>query len=61
MGVCTAETDEDEVAREDSGHLKCDKQRRNSLVRFLVRPVAAKKIALAHLQRIVYDAILVAA
>jgi RNA polymerase sigma factor (sigma-70 family) len=38
MGVCTAETDEDEVAREDGGHHESDKQRRKTLVRFLVRP-----------------------
>ena len=45
MGGCRAETDEDEVARENSGHHESDKQRRKTLVRFLVRPVATKEIA----------------
>jgi predicted DNA-binding protein YlxM (UPF0122 family) len=40
-GVCTAKNDDDEVSREDSGHHQADKQRRKSLMRLPLRPVAA--------------------
>lgn len=39
--LCTAETDEDAVCREDGGHHDRDKQRRKSLMRLPLRPVAA--------------------
>lgn len=43
MDLCTAETDDDEVSREDSGHHESDKQRRKSLMRLPIRPVPAEE------------------
>jgi RNA polymerase sigma factor (sigma-70 family) len=40
-GVCTAEDDKDELLRQDGGHHHADKQRRKSLMRLPLRPVAA--------------------
>jgi RNA polymerase sigma factor (sigma-70 family) len=42
MNVCTAETDEDEVCREDGGHHESNKQSRKSLMRSLIRPDVAE-------------------
>ncbi len=36
-GVCTAEIDDDEVCREDSGRHDSDKQRRKSMKRLPIR------------------------
>jgi len=44
MNLCTAETDEDEVSREDSGHHESDRHRRKSLMRLPIWPVAAKEM-----------------
>jgi RNA polymerase sigma factor (sigma-70 family) len=42
MNVCSAETDEDEVCREDGGHHDSDKQRRKSVMRLPIWPDAAE-------------------